>query len=160
MQLPTLYSKEISASCSVDAGPQDVIPEARLDLVYRLAADYEHNWRSSGLTVNRYGLQPLAMGVLSCFTLNFTVQKVAALSLHLWPYRSRSDHNGLLKWRTWPSPHVITTVSLGPTQVIVTDRMDLAISLVHEHISIIMMKELRHGRDYVYLIEELNTAAA
>jgi hypothetical protein len=60
MQLPTLYSKEISVSCSVDAGPQDVVPGALLDLVYRLAADYEHNWRSSGLTVDRYGLHPLA----------------------------------------------------------------------------------------------------
>tara|TARA_R110002003_G_scaffold2062_5_gene23966 strand:+ start:16023 stop:16286 length:264 start_codon:yes stop_codon:yes gene_type:complete len=44
--------------------------------------------------------------------------------------------------------------------MIVTERMDLAISLGHEHFSIVMMKELYYGRDYAYSNEELNTYAA
>ncbi|KAH7066827.1 hypothetical protein BKA63DRAFT_523242 [Paraphoma chrysanthemicola] len=147
MQLPTLHSTEALVACSKDSAPPDVVPHALFDLVYRLAADYEHNWRSSGLTVDRYGLHPLAMGILSCFTLNITVQKVAAINLPNWTYRTRTDHNNMLKWRTWPD-NVVTTVSLGSTQVIVTQRMDLAISLVHEHFSNVVWKEYMPKREH------------
>ncbi|KAH7081088.1 hypothetical protein FB567DRAFT_532434 [Paraphoma chrysanthemicola] len=134
MQLPILHLTEAQAACSTDSAPRDVIPQTLFDLVYRFATDYERNWQTSSLTDDRYGLHPLALGILSCFTLNITTQKVAAANLHMYKYRVRADHNNLLKWRTWPS-NIVTTVSLGSTQVIVTKRMDLATSLVHEHFS-------------------------
>jgi hypothetical protein len=39
----------------------------------------------------------------------------------------------MLQWRQWPSPRVISTVSLGKTQIIFTERVDLAVSLVDGH---------------------------
>ncbi|KAF2033994.1 hypothetical protein EK21DRAFT_57514, partial [Setomelanomma holmii] len=135
LQLPVLESQQMATLKSLAAAPCEVVPEALVDLVHRLASDYEHNWRESGLHVQRYGLHPLAMGVLSCFTLNFRVQKICSNNLHLNPYRTRPDLNGLLKWRTWPSPQVVSTLSLGSTQIIITERMNLALSLVYEHFS-------------------------
>jgi hypothetical protein len=68
--------------CSPAAAPRDVVPESLFRLVYRMATDYEHKWRMFGLTVESHGLNHLAMGILSCFTLNFEVRKVIGLNLH------------------------------------------------------------------------------
>lgn len=139
MQLPIARSREMSRLCSMDAAPQDEIPEVLFDFIYRLASDYEHNWRSSGLTIQRYGLHHLAMGILSCFTMNFHVRTVAAS--HRQPSIAWNDFRDLLRWRVWPSPQVVPTVSFGSTQIIFTERMDLATSLVHEHFNSVVMDQ-------------------
>jgi hypothetical protein len=127
--------------CSPAAAPRDVVPESLYRLVYRMATDYEHNWRMSGLAVESHGLNHLAMGILSCFTLNFEVRKVIGLNLHLHPFVNSVSASNFIQWRTWPSPQAIPTVSLGATQVMFTERMDLATSLVHEHFANIVLHD-------------------
>jgi hypothetical protein len=145
MQLPTVVSRVMSNTCSMDSAPQDVVPEALFNLVYRFASDYEQNWRASGLTIERYGLHHLAMGILSCFTMNFNVRKLSARQRQDASNVARSDLRDLVRWRAWPSPQVIPTVSLGATQIIFTERMDLATQMVHEHFNSVVM-------DHPYLI--------
>jgi len=141
-ELPPQICKQSSMICSHAAAPRDVVPKTLYDLVYRMVTDYEHNWRGSGLTVERYGMHHLAMGILSCFTLNFEVQKIGWRNTHLHPYLTRVRSSNLLRWRVWPSPQVLTTVSLGATQVIFTERMDLATSMVHEHFATLVLGDL------------------
>jgi hypothetical protein len=147
MELSQYPCKQSSTACSSAAAPRNVVSGLLFDLVYRMATDYEHNWRSSGLTVQRHGLHHLAMGILSCFTLNFEVRKVVGRNLHLHPYMNSVDANSLIRWRAWPSPQVVTTVNLGVTQVVFTERMDLATSLVHEHFANEILNDL-HGFRY------------
>jgi hypothetical protein len=142
MPLPSLTSKQVSLASSLAAAPRDVIPEALFDLVYRLASDYEYNWQSAGLTNERYGLHCLAMGILSCFTLNVSVQEISPRNMRRHPYFTRPDPSNMLQWRQWPSPQVIPTVSLGKTQIIFTERMDLAVSLVHDHFNNMIVRQL------------------
>jgi hypothetical protein len=63
------------------------------------------------------------MGLLSCFTLNFSVKN---------EYLEGADAQ-FSQWRTWPRPQVISTVSLGATQILITENMLEASTLVHEH---------------------------
>jgi hypothetical protein len=133
MHLPIHHSKQAAEICSPAAAPRDTVPNGLFNLVYRLVKDYEHNWRTSGFTIERDGLHHLAMGILSCFTLNFSVQKIASLNPHLNPRQACVEPSNLLRWRVWPSPPVVSTVSFGATQVIFTERMDLATMHVNEH---------------------------
>lgn len=142
MQLPIASTKHMSRICSLTAAPRDEVPEVLFDLVYRFASDYESNWRTSGLTVERYGLHSLAMGILSCFTMNFDMQKLSAHLDKRFPYLARSEYSDLLRWRVWPSPQVVSTVSFGETQIIFTERMDLAMSLVHEHFNTVVTAQI------------------
>ncbi|KAF2874050.1 hypothetical protein BDV95DRAFT_320326 [Massariosphaeria phaeospora] len=118
---------------SLDMAPLDVIPQQLFDLVYRLVSDYHNNWTTAGFTTEDYGLQHLAMGILSCFTLNFTTQAVCSENLHLPSYRDRASPENLLRWRVWPTPPITPAVSLGSTHILFTDRMEEATSLVYEH---------------------------
>jgi hypothetical protein len=140
--------------CSPAAAPRDVVPESLYRLVYRMATDYEHNWRMSGLAVESHGLNHLAMGILSCFTLNFEVRKVIGLNLHLHPFVNSVSASNFIQWRTWPNPQVIPTVNLGATQVIFTERMDLATSLVHEHFANIILHDLEDYRFETTTLED------
>lgn len=128
-----------------------MIPQQLFDLVYRLASDYERNWRETGLTIERDGLHQLATGLLSCFTLTFRVQKIDARAVHLAPYIEQPNPSSLLRWRAWPSPPVVSIVSLGYTQIIFTEDMCQAMTLVQEHFaSEIMCQDDPHylGRYY------------
>jgi hypothetical protein len=133
MQLPIASSKQVSSMCSTKAAPQDDAPQVLFDMVYRLASDYERTWRTAGLTIKRYGLHPLAMGILSCLTMNFDMRKISAAHQKQHPDVAQFNFSDLLRWRAWPGAQVVSTVSFGETQVIFTERMDLATSLVHEH---------------------------
>jgi hypothetical protein len=146
MMLSQYRCKQSTMVCSSAAAPRDVVSESLYNLVYRMATDYEHNWRSSGLTVQRHGLHHLAMGILSCFTLNFEVRKVVGINLHLHPYMNSVSANSLIRWRTWSSPQVVTTVCLGALQIIFTEWMDLATSLVHEHFASKVLNDLDRFR--------------
>jgi hypothetical protein len=150
MPLPSLRPKQVLAAGSEAAAPPDVVPNALFDLVYRLATDYEHNWRISNLTTERYGLHCLAMGILSCFTLNVSIQEIPTWLLRRYCYLERPDPSNMLRWRTWPSPQVISTVSLGNTQIIFTERMDLAVSLVHDHFNEMILRQLDQTSDFDY----------
>jgi hypothetical protein len=145
MELPTTISRVMSNMCSMDSAPQDVVPEALFSLVYCFASDYEKNWRASGLTIERYGLHHLAMGILSCFTMNFNVWTFPAGQRQGLSNIARSGLRDLVRWRVWPCPQVVPTVTFGATQIIFTDRMDLATQLVHEHFNGVVM-------DHPYLI--------
>ncbi|KAH4612139.1 hypothetical protein HBI73_021320 [Parastagonospora nodorum] len=142
MQLPVASTNYMSRISSMTAAPRDDVPEVLFDLVYRFASDYESNWRTSGLTIERYGVHSLAMGILSCFTMKFDMQKLSAPPDKQFPYLARSDFSDLLRWRVWPSPQVVSTVSFGETQIIFTERMDLAMSLVHEHFNTIVTGQI------------------
>jgi hypothetical protein len=148
MPLPGLTSKQVFLASSLAAAPRDVVPHALFNLVYRLASDYEHNWRSTGLTTERYGLHCLAMGILSCFTLNISSQEIPCKLLRRRLYCTRPDPSNMLQWRQWPSPQVVPTVSLGKTQIIFTERMDLAVSLVHDHFNDLIARQLGHIEDH------------
>jgi hypothetical protein len=147
---PTVLShyscKQSSMICSPAAAPRDVVPEQLYRLVYRMATDYEHSWRMFGLAIESHGLNHFAMGILSCFTLNFEVRKVIGLNLHLHPFVNSVSASNFIRWRTWPSPQVVTTVNFGSTQVMFTEQMDLAASLVHEHFAIIILHDLEPYR--------------
>lgn len=106
MQLPIASTKHMSRICSLTAAPRDEVPEVLFDLVYRFASDYESNWRTSGLTVERYGLHSLAMGILSCFTMNFDMQKLSAHLDKRFPYLARSEYSDLLRWRVLSLIHI------------------------------------------------------
>jgi len=142
LEVPILSSKQSSKICSYAAAPRDVVPDRLYRLVYRIASDYERNWREAGFSVQRDGLHHLAMGLLSCFTLELDVQQVERFDLHTFKHSNRVNPNNLLRWRIWPSPQVITTVSLGTNQIIFTERMDLATTLVHEHFSNVVLQRL------------------
>jgi hypothetical protein len=133
MPPPALRSKQVLISSSTAAAPCDIVPDALFNLVYRLSSDYERNWQSAGLTTDRYGIHCLAMGILSCFTLNVSIREIPRRLIHRHPYLVQTDPSNMLQWRQWPSPQVISTVNLGKTQIMFTERIDLAVSLVDEH---------------------------
>jgi hypothetical protein len=132
MPLPTLKSKQVLLSSSTAAAPYDVVSDALFNLVHRLSTEYKLNWQSADLTTDRCGIHCLAMGILSC--LNVSIQKISRRLLHQQRYLIRPDPSNMLQWRQWPSPQVISTVSLGKTQIIFPERIDLAVSLVDEHL--------------------------
>ncbi|KAF2124796.1 hypothetical protein P153DRAFT_127388 [Dothidotthia symphoricarpi CBS 119687] len=147
MQLPIMRTQTAS---SLAAAPRNVIPQQLFDLTYRMATDYERNWREANYTIERCGLQQIAMGLLSCFTLNFTTMRIVPLNIHLHPYLGQAEPRNLLRWRTWPSPQVVPTVSLGATQILFTERMDQAASLVHEHFTSAATTDPRNHDSYDY----------
>jgi hypothetical protein len=156
-ELPLQSSKQLSKMCSCAAAPRDVVPDRLYRVVYRLASDYERNWRESGFSIQRDGLHNLALGLLSCFTLELDVQQVDRFDIHTFKHSSRVNPHNLLRWRTWPSPQVVTTVSLGTTQIIFTERMDSAVSLVHEHFANVVLKDIGQ---FVYKRSDYKTPQA
>lgn len=136
IELPMHRSKQMTTVCSPMVAPSDTIPQSLYDLVYGLAKDYEYNWRSSGFTAERDGLHHLAMGILSCFTLNIDPDKIEPEGFAQDEWCAKwVDPGNFLCWRTWPHQQIITTISMGETQIIFTTRMDQAMMLVHEHFS-------------------------
>jgi hypothetical protein len=82
MPLLTLSSKQVLLFSSTAAAPCGVVPDALLSLVYRLSTDYERKWQSAGLTTYHYDIHCPAMGIVSCFTLNVSIQKIPQRLLH------------------------------------------------------------------------------
>ncbi|KAF1844224.1 uncharacterized protein K460DRAFT_388097 [Cucurbitaria berberidis CBS 394.84] len=148
MQLPMTAANPSTSKFKRISAPRNTIPPQLFDFVYRLAHDYEVNWRTSKFTTESYGLQQLANGILSCFTLNFRTQEIFPAERNVSLFRFPVDVGNLLRWRTWPSPPVVSTVSVGDTHILLTERIDEAMTLVNEHFaSVCKSLYLRaHGR--------------
>ncbi|CAO2652379.1 Nn.00g006620.m01.CDS01 [Neocucurbitaria sp. VM-36] len=143
IQLPIKPLMHSAAICSQLSAPPDTIPLQLFDFVYRIVSDYEFNWRINKFTTERYGLQQLANGLLSCFTLNFKAQKIPPKNTSGSSYFcKRPRKENLLRWRAWPSPPVVPTVSLEDTHILFTERIEEAMVLVNEHFASVGLARL------------------
>lgn len=119
-----------------------------------MASDYERNWLEAGFSTQKDGIHHLAMGLLSCFAMKLDVQKVDREDVQTFSNMDSIRPQNLFRWRSWPSPQVITTSGVGAARIIITDRMDLATSLVHEHFANVILSEASFSKIH-YVVTSL-----
>lgn len=134
LDLPTRIPKQALKPSSWV--PLDVIPEQLNDLVYRIVSDYHHAFLDSGDNLSsEQGFQRLSLGILSCFTLNFSTQirEPAQFDASTTTLIHKTYSRDYCRWRSWGMPPVVLTVNLGSTVIIFTQRIDNAATLVQDH---------------------------
>lgn len=132
--------------------PEIVVPEPLFNLVYHLVSDYYRTFHKEVSNSNgESGFQALALGLLACFTLNFSIERTLS-------DQKPTSLGVKSSWRKFAMPPVILTVEFEHAVIMFTQNMAQTDKLFQLHYDEECAEALQYGRSVLektYIVTSL-----